>query len=298
MTSPLLTLLPRAQVLDVLRQVAVEEQVPAGRVLLVERYAAPLLAAHLDDLSVGRRENGRSLGRPDVDGEVLAVPSPGVQEGILEPAGVHALDRDLDPGGQQVRQVHVLGSEGRLGRLGTQERAEGPGDPGQRVDGRRGNALGHVLGFGRVLVRLVLVRLDDGVVLGAGRLGIVELFERQERPVGLRDSNGDRSTTTCPAPSCRMTCRAFFEVFAGACFEAFFWPWASVRPEPPLFERRGCWPSRGGRVFASVTGAKPKRKPAARAAAGMTDVLRTVGIIPVVRTGRQAEKARRLRYLC
>jgi hypothetical protein len=50
--------------------------------------------------------------------------------------------------------------------------------------------------------------------------------------------------------------------------------------------------------LACAIGHTQKTKPAARTAAGMTDVLRTEGIIPGVRRGRQAEKASRVRYLC
>ncbi len=183
-------LLAGAQALGVFRQVAVEEQVAAGRVLLVQRNAAPLLPPHLHDFPVGCREDRSALGRADVDGQVLLVLSARIQEGVFQTAGVHALDRDLDAGQEQAGQVHVFGPEGRLGRLRPQERADRPGDPRDRIDRRRRQRFGHVRRIGIFLVGLVLMGLDDGVPLDARGLREVVLLDRQERPVGLGHRDG------------------------------------------------------------------------------------------------------------
>ena len=176
----------RLEPLGVPGEVAVVEKVLAARVLLVERDPAPVLPAEDHDLAVGGRHDRRALGGPDVDGQVLAVTAPRVEEGVPEAARVDALDGDLHARREQVGQVDVLRTHRRLRRLGTQERSEAAGRPHERVLVDFGHVVDVPLGvhgLGSLRVGLVDVGFQDGVQGLAVGTGVVDDFDREERPV-------------------------------------------------------------------------------------------------------------------
>ena len=85
-------------------QVAVEEEVSAARVLLVDRDPAAPFPDQLDDLPVRRRQDRRSPRGADVDGEVASVLAPRLEEGIAQLVAIDAFDGEQEVRGQELGQ--------------------------------------------------------------------------------------------------------------------------------------------------------------------------------------------------
>src|SRR6266496_326796 len=98
------------RVFRVAGEVAVEEEVFASRVPLIDRLAAPLLARDPHDLPVGRGEYRRASWGPDIDGQVLGIPSTLGEKRVPQPFHIDSLDRDQEVLGEQQVQIHVLGA--------------------------------------------------------------------------------------------------------------------------------------------------------------------------------------------
>src|SRR5262249_38516824 len=94
----LLDLLAGREPLGVLGEVAIEEEVTAARVFLINRPAPAPLPRDANDLAIRRRQGRRAPRSADVDRQMLVVPATGGEERVLKLRGVHPLDGNLKAG--------------------------------------------------------------------------------------------------------------------------------------------------------------------------------------------------------
>src|SRR5215813_6141037 len=120
----LLDLLSGRESLGILGEVAIEEQIGAARVFLIDRLSAPPLPRNSDDLSIRSRQNWGAPKGADVDREVLRVAASRRKEGILELRGVHTLDGDLESSREELPEVDVRWPDDCFRGLRPEERAD------------------------------------------------------------------------------------------------------------------------------------------------------------------------------